>query len=433
MSERKVVIPYKPRPQLVSFHDRKQRWAAIVAHRRFGKTVGCVNDLVKAAAKVQKLKNQEPRFGYFMPTYSQAKDVAWGYLKYYAGAIPGTTFNESELRAVLPNQATVRLYGTENYDRLRGIGLHGAVLDEFGDMDPRAWTQVIRPALSDNKGWGVFIGTPKGQNHFYDLTEQAKNDDAWYYRVLKASQTGILDEQELADARRMMTAEQYASEYECSFFGAVVGAYYGQELADLDSQGGIGDFGWLPRLSVSTVWDTGNTTGIWFFQKEGSQVRIIDYYEGNNLTAAQYKKQLDSLPYTYGEHFVPADADDEKEITAMSWKATLEGLGVKNIHVLPRQTSVDNGINAAKLLIPRCRFNVPNVPDGQHTKAKDGVTGLRNYRRQWDDKRKTFRDQPLHDWASHPADAFRYLAIAVEFVGETSNWSKPLQYKQKWT
>lgn len=418
---KQITIPYRPRKLLLPFHQRTQRWAVIVAHRRFGKTVGIINEFVKAA--VSSTKN-DARYGFFAPFYSQAKDIAWSYLRHYAGYVPGAQFHESELRCDIPNGSRIRLYGTENYDRIRGLGFDGVALDEFGDMDPRAWTEAIRPALSDRKGWATFIGTPKGQNHFYDMWDQAQGDPSWFTLMLKASQTGIIDEQELADARRMLTAEQYASEYECSFFGSVVGSYYGEDLGALESNGGIGDFGWLPDLAVSTAWDTGNTTSVWFFQQQGSHVRIVDYLEGVNQRADWYKKKLDDKPYTYAGHYVPADADDEKEIVGISWKESLEKLGVRNITVLPRQTSVDNGIQSCRLLIPRCRFNISTT--------KDGVTGLRNYRREWDDKRKIFRDTPRHDWASHPADGFRYLGIAVNTAVSVSDWGRPLVYKTKW-
>jgi phage terminase large subunit len=149
IERRQVLIPYTPRPQFLPYHNRTERWAWIVAHRRFGKTVGCINELVKGALVCTK---PDPRFAYIAPLYTQAKDVAWGYLKHFTAGIPGVTAHESELRVDLPNGGRVRLYGAENYDRMRGIYLDGAILDEYGDMDPRVWPEVIRPALSDRQG-----------------------------------------------------------------------------------------------------------------------------------------------------------------------------------------------------------------------------------------------------------------------------------------
>lgn len=425
-----VNIPYAPRKAMIPFHERQQRWAVIVAHRRFGKTVGAINDLLRSAFNCT-LSN--PRFAYVAPTYSQAKDVAWEYLKYYTSVIPGVQVNESELRVDLPNGGRVRLYGSDNYDRIRGIYLDGVVLDEYGDQDPRAWAAVIRPALSDRKGWAAFIGTPKGDNHFKDLWELAcANPQEWFTLMLKASTTGLLDEQELASARSMMSAEQYATEYECSFEGSVVGAYYGERLRALEAEGAIGDFGWLPDHAVHTAWDTGGTTACWFFQCVGSHVRIIDYLEGVNKDAAYYTTELRARPYTYGTHIGPSDAADDKEIVAKSWKQSFEELGVFGWQILEKQRSIDAGINQVQLLLPRCQFNTAGPRN-----AKNGLTGLQNYRREWDDKRKNFRDNPRHDWSSHPADAARHLAIGLPLISGiggsgSTDWSKPIKYKTNW-
>ncbi len=207
-----VVIPYIERPQFTDYHNRSERWACIVAHRRAGKTVACVNDLVMGALTC-KLPN--PRYAYLAPFYTQAKDVAWGYLKEYALAFPGAVSNESELRVDFPTGGRVRLYGSENYDRMRGIPLDGVVLDEPADMDPRVFPEVIRPALSDRAGWATWIGTPKGHNHFHAISEKAKAEPDWFFLEMKASQTGILPQAELDDARKTMTPDQYEQEYEC--------------------------------------------------------------------------------------------------------------------------------------------------------------------------------------------------------------------------
>lgn len=424
---KEIRIGYKPRELLRQYHERKQRWAIIVAHRRFGKTVGVINQLIYDCMNCTK---PNPRYAYVAPTYGQAKDVAWEYLKQYGLKIDGAVASESELRIDFPNGGRVRLYGSDNYDRMRGIYLDGVVLDEYGDQDPRAWTEVIRPALSDRKGNATFIGTPKGDNHFRELWDFAVGSDEWFTLMLKASATGILDDEELASARRMMTAEQYNAEYECSFEGSVVGSYYGEYLAALGERKMIGNFGWLPEYSVHTAWDVGGTTAVWMFQIVGSTIRVIDYLEGVNKSADWYSTELLKRPYTYGTHIGPWDADLEKEIVGKSWKTSLEDLGIVGWEILEKQTSVDDGINQARLLIPRCQFNV--VGD---MNCKDGYTGLVNYRREWDEKRKKFRDVARHDWASHPADAFRYLSLGLPLIreamlgGASSDWSAPIKYR----
>src|SRR5687768_15604622 len=196
-----LLAPYEVRPHFVPFHRRKTRWSVIVAHRRAGKTVACINELIIGATKCR-LKN--PRFAYVAPRLNQAKDIAWTYLMEFTSHIPGRQIRNSELWISLPGGARIRLYGADNPDRLRGLYLDGVVLDEFGDMDPTIWSQVIRPALSDRRGWACFIGTPKGKNAFHRLWVDSEAGPDWTRLMLKASATGLLDAKELADARKAM-------------------------------------------------------------------------------------------------------------------------------------------------------------------------------------------------------------------------------------
>ena len=152
-----VDLGYEARPQFEAFHARLQRWAVIVAHRRAGKTVACILDLIDAALRCPKPR---PRYAYIAPQLKQAKTVAWDYVKHYGARLPGATINESELRLDLHNGGQVRLHGSDNPDALRGIYLDGAVLDEAADASPRLFTEVIRPALADREGGCVWIGTP---------------------------------------------------------------------------------------------------------------------------------------------------------------------------------------------------------------------------------------------------------------------------------
>ncbi len=396
---------YIARPQFEPFHMRlgKQRWAVIVAHRRAGKTVACVNDLLDAALRCQL---SEPRFAYIAPYYAQAKDIAWNYLKRFAGAIPGAIPHEQELRVDLPNGARVRLYGADNYERLRGIYLDGVVLDEFGDMDPRAWSEVIRPALSDRQGWAVFIGTPKGRNHFAEIWNQAQDKpDEWYSIILKASQTGIVNPTELADARSVMSEDQYNQEFECSFDAAVVGSYYGKLIEKAENEGRIGNVQWEPQIPVQTWWDLGidDSTAIWFVQVLGREIRIIDYYENSGVGLEHYAKVLKERDYVYGSHMLPHDVQVHELSTGKSRFAFLAGLGIRGTVV--RKHAVEDGINSVRSILPRCWFD--------RTKCARGIEALRQYRQDWDDKLKAFKGRPLHDWSSHAADSFRYGAFSI--------------------
>lgn len=384
-----------------------------VAHRRAGKTVARVNDLIKAAILCDR---PDPRFAYVAPYYAQAKDVAWGYVKQFTATIPGVQANESELRVDLPNGGRVRLYGADNYERMRGIYLDGVVLDEYGDMDPRAWSEVIRPALSDRKGWADFIGTPKGRNHFCELYETALKDPEWFTQMLRASATGIVDPAELQDARKSMTEDQYEQEYECSFQAAVVGAYYGREMSAAEKDKRICSVPWEPKLKVHTAWDLGigDSTAIWMAQLVGKEVHVIDYYESSGVGLDHYAKLLGTKPYVWGEHLLPHDAEAKELGTGKSRKETLESLGIRS-RIIPAQ-SVEDGINAARLMLPRVWFD--------EAKCQRGIEALRQYRRDYDEKLKNFKARPLHDWTSHAADAFRYLAMGLR-DDKPKSWKQP--------
>lgn len=405
-----VVIDYEPREQFQPLHNRSERFAAIVAHRRAGKTVACVHDLNRAATQKRKA-----RFAYVAPFYAQAKDVAWAYIKEAAAPIPGVTFNESELRVNYPNGTTLRLYGADNYDRMRGISLDGVVLDEYGDMDPRAWAEVIRPALADKKGWAVFIGTPKGQNAFYEICERAKDEDDWLYMRLKASETGLLDPDELQAARREMSGDQYAQEFECSFEAAIPGAYYAKLIAEAEEDGRIGKVPFDPAVRVWTAWDLGigDSTAIWFAQIVGREIRLIDYYEASGVGLDHYVAKLREgrrSRYTYAEHWLPHDADHKELSTGKSRLETMRSLGVE-ARVLP-VARIEDGINAVRMLLPRVWID--------KDRCAEGIKALKHYRSEWDEKRKVLRPRPLHDWSSHGADAMRYFAQAYR-----DTWGAP--------
>lgn len=403
----------------MGLHTRESRWAIAVAHRRAGKTVACVNELVKGAATSEK---PNPRFAYIAPQLNQAKDIAWTYLLEYTDCFgPDRKINASELWVELPNNgARIRIYGADNPDRLRGIYLDGAVLDEFGDMDPTVWTQVIRPALSDRKGWAVFIGTPKGKNTFHRLWTEADENEDWYRISLKASETGLLDQKELADAHKMMSDDEYAQEYECSFDAAVRGAYYGKEInaAELDER--ISGVPFDPRLPVHTAWDLGvaDSTVIWFIQTHGRETRVIDVLKGEGVGLDWYAKRLQERDYLWGNHYLPHDVEVRELGTGKSRKEVLQGLGI-SATVCPN-IPIEDGIQAVRMLLPTCWFD--------KVKCKEGLEALRMYRRDYDDKRQEFRQRPLHDWTSHYADALRYFAVGHS----EKTASMPIKRNTKW-
>ena len=410
-----VKIPYKPRPIQAEMHTHLKRWNVLVMHRRFGKTVWAVNELIKKALTCELPR---PRVAFVAPTFTQAKRIAWDYVKYYAGVIPGATFNETELRVDFPNGARLTLLSAENPDSLRGIYLDLCIFDEFGMQNPRVWGEVVRPALSDREGGAVFLGTPAGHNHFFDLLEQAKSEEAngsdqWYWKIVKASESQLVKEAELDAARVQMTPEQYEQEYECSFTAAIIGAYYGKLLADADDTGRITRVPYDPAYPVHTAWDLGinDSTAIWFAQVfRSGAVNVIDYYESSGVGLDHYAEILRQK----GNHLAPHDIEVRELGSGKSRLETAFSLGIR-FRVIPKMKVAD-GINAARMLLPKCHFD--------RDKCDTGVEMLRQYRQEWDDRKKTFRDHPRHDFTSHAADAFRYLAVGLE---NKQSFTKPPQ------
>lgn len=389
---RLIEIPYLPRDQFEPFHERKERFSKVVAHRRFGKTVGCINDLIRAAITNTR-KQPPPRYAYIAPTYTQAKDVAWNYLKYYSAPIPGLKASESELWVEYPNGARVRLYGADNYERLRGLYHDGVVIDEPAQMDPRAWPEVIRPTLADHGGWATFIGTPAGRDWFYKIDRNDKGEELpdWFRLTLKASDTGVIKPSELDSLRVGMSDEQYAQEFECSFEAAVIGAYYGKLMADAEREKRICGVPYEPTSEVWTAWDLGirDATAIWFCQTVGKEIRIIDYYEATGADLGHYVDQLRQRKYVYAGHIVPHDAQAKELGTGKSRLEVLESLGLNNITVAPMHR-VEDGINAVRVMLPKCWFDA--------TKCARGIDAMKLYRAEYDEKLQALKPRPVHDW-----------------------------------
>lgn len=398
-----VTIPYAPRPLQRVIHDSLKRFNVLVCHRRFGKTVLAINHTIKQALTCPL---PDPRYAYVAPTYKQAKLIAWDYVKKFAGVIPGVNFNEQELRCDLPNGAKIRLLGADNPDSLRGIYLDGVVPDEPALMPATLWPQVIRPLLEDRNGWALFIGTPKGHNQFYDLHEKAKIEPDWYTAVFKASETGIFTQEQLASLRRDMSQEEYEQEFECSFEAAIVGAYYGKEMAQAEREGRITDVPWDPSIPVDTWWDLGmdDSTVIWLVQRTPMQVRILDVIASSGVGLAWYKKQLQDRPYVYGRHVGPHDIEVRELGTGQSRKEVAAKLGI-TFEVAPN-LPVQDGIEASRRMIAKSWFNSGNPS------VRKAVEAMKQYRREWNEKNGVFKGNPLHDWTSDYADAFRMGAVS---------------------
>lgn len=371
-------------------------------------------DLVDHALRC---RSKSPRFAYVAPYYAQAKDVVWSYVKEFTAGLPGATANEAELRVDLPNGARVRLYGADNYDRMRGIYLDGVIMDEFGDQPPQAWREVIRPALADRQGWAVFIGTPKGKNAFYDLHRAAEQSDDWYSLVLRASETGIIPQPELDAMRADMSRNEYSRELECDFDAAVEGAYYADAIADARKDGRIGHVAADPLMALRAYCDLGGPGAkadaftMWICQFVGREVRVLDYYEAQGQPLSEHLAWMRSRNYKPGtvEVFLPHDGLTESGPRPGSFESAFEdaGYSATTLHGegSGRAGAKSVRIEATRRLFPSIWFNAATT--------QAGLDALVAYHEKRDEKRGVGLG-PDHDWASHGADAFGLMCVAYE-------------------
>jgi phage terminase large subunit len=396
-----VQYNYTPREAFVPLHARRNRWGAVIAHRRAGKSTALINELVIRGlhARDDGLRQQ---FAYMCPFQNQARSVAWQVLKDYTAGCPGYKISEMNLTVTLPHPkdlnkpgATIMLLGAENAERLRGIFLDGVVMDEFQDIPVYVWDTIIRPALADRQGFAVFSGTVKGRNNaLWELYEKAcLPDSGWFEMLVKASESGILPAEELEDLKRNMTDEAYAAEMECNPDAIVTGRIFLQHLQRKQ----ITKVPWQPDGGpVFTGWDLGmsDTTSIWVAQAVGKEVHLLDFYEQSGQGLDHYVNWLRTRDYAkyFGTHLMPHDTNVRELGTGVSRLQTLRSMGMRNVKVVPKLPKGEQ-IDAARMLLPRCWF------DG--VGCREGVKSLENYSYNYDPKRQCFSQTPLHDrWSN---------------------------------
>ena len=362
-----------------------------------------VNHLLRDAIKCD---HSMGRFAYVAPQYKQAKAVAWDYLKLFAGSIPKVRFNETELRCDLPNQSRIQLLGAEAPDSLRGLALDGVVLDEYADMPESLFAEILRPALSDRGGYGVFLGTPRGHNAFFELYEAAKQDKNWFTAIYKASETGILPQEELDAARSMMTSDQYAQEFEASWVANVPGSIFGPEMQKADDEGRITKVPIDAGAKVHSAWDLGinDATSIWLYQQIGHAIHVVDYVEQRNEGLPYYVRILSEKNLLWGHHFAPFDIEVREMGSGKSRREIAYELGL-DFRVLPK-LPLEDGIHNAQMTLSRCYFD--------HDRCKLGIEALRQYHRAYNDRTRAYAATPKRDWATHGADAFRYMCLSIK-------------------
>ncbi len=396
---------YEPRPPFIPFHNRRQRQACLVIHRQAGKTVSIVNDLIIGCLECVL---PAPRLAYVAPFRDQAKRVAWDYLKYYSQPFAAGRPNESELTVPMPRGGKISLFGADNADALRGLYHDGIALDEYGDFKPSVFGNVIQPTLAARNGWLVVAGTPKGRNEFWRVRDNARRDqDEWFFLELRASESGLLSNVYLEKTRKILTPEQFAQEYECDFAAALPGAYFGKEMVEAERKGRILRVEYDKAIPVFTAWDIGyrDDTAIWFYQVVRDEIHVIDYHASSGQSVEFYANLIKEKNFRYERHWLPHDA--RAKTLASGGKSIIEQLaehlGLANLAIVPN-LDIQDGIQAARIAIRHSWFD--------EQKCAEGLEALRQYQREYDEDKKAFRERPRHDWTSHPADAFRMLAVA---------------------
>ena len=415
MSNAVLTIPYRPRAHFKPFHASTKRWRYVVAHRRAGKSVSFVNELIKRA-----LMNTRdipvPRYAYVGPTFAQSKDLVWSYIKNYTKDLPGVDFSESELTCRLPNRAMITLYGGgQAYNRIRGLYLDGACLDEYPLINSEALNSVIRPALADYQGFGVVAGTPAGRDHFYELKVQAeRNPDLWDVFDIPCTQTDALDPDELDEMRRTMSPHQFERELMCSFEAPVENSYYGDLMVAAKLEGRITKVPYDPRARVITAFDLGmkDLTTIWFGQKIGQEIRFFDFYQNSGKSLDHYAEVLTAKKYNYGYHLFPHDIKVREMGTGRSRFEIVLSLDLPGDALIVPDHSVADGIAGVRSVIPIAWFD--------QERCELGIDALRSYHVQAAPTGATVRDAPAHTWASHACDAIRMFAMGLHL---TTAWA----------
>lgn len=376
-------------------------------------------------------------YWHMLPLANQARKAIWDAVNPRTGrrriddAFPleiREVTRDNEMFIRFKNGSTWQVVGSDNYNALVGSPPAGIVFSEYALADPNAWG-LLRPILAENGGWALFISTTRGKNHFHKLVEFAKKEPGWYGETLTVEQTKAIPMSVVEQEKRELIAERgeqeaeaiIAQEYFCDADASIPGSYYGALMSRAHKEGRVGQYPYLPGEQVGTAWDLGHgdSTVIWFFQQpKGGRVRIIDVIEGSGVGIDWYAQRIKSRPYVYGDHIWPHDGGhgNIRDLGEGTLVKTATGLGIRPLRVLERDTSVEQGINATRQMLPLCEFNTDPIPLDDETpeqakaRMERALNALKMYRREWDDKLQKYKDSPLHDWTSHTADALRYLA-----------------------
>ena len=412
---------YKVRWYQQAFHralvERTHDRLIAIWHRRAGK-----DDVLLDAMRTLALKDPGTYWHCF-PEQEQARKAIWNGVNGNTGkrrifeAFPQAIIKrmqDDDMFIELKNGATFQLIGSDRYDSTVGSGPKGIGYSEWALSNPAAWA-YHQPMIRETKGFAAFITTPRGRNHAKTMFDNATGPN-WFRELMSVEDTGALSAEDRAEALAEyvglygedMGYSLYNQEYLCDFNAAILGAFYAREMLAIRNEGRIdATLEALPDRPVHRAWDIGvrDDTSIWWFQVVGGQVFILDCYSTNGVGIDHYAEVCEQRAaengWISGTDFVPHDAKVKEWGTGRTRVETMQGFGLKP-QLVPMAGLLD-GINAVRRTLPLCVF---------HPRAEAGLAALEQYRREWDDDKKTFKANPLHDFTSHLADAFRYLAMA---------------------
>jgi len=421
MKEITIPVDWEPRNYQIpawSYFENGGKRGVCVWHRRAGKDLFALNVIAAAAARRSGL------YWHCFPTYNQGRKISWdgftkdgrAFLSHFPHEVV-TGKNNTDMRLTLGGLNSIyQVVGTEDPDRLVGTNPVGVVFSEYS-LEPsmrEAW-DIIRPILSENGGWALFIYTARGHNHGYTLYSMAKDNPEWFCDRLTADDTkGQAVSREAIEQDRLsgMPEEVIQAEYYCSFEAPIKGAYYADQMLEADEGGRLTKVGHEVALEVNTAWDLGmdDYTAIWFFQEFGQEIRLINYYQNTGKGLPHYAKYLDKFDYKYGKHFAPFDIEVRELGTGKSRLETARSLGVRFTKCGFHRK--EDGIESVRNLLPQCWFD-------EESCAK-GIDALKGYRKQRDERHSgpngepVWKKEEVRDWTTHGADAFRTLAWAFK-------------------
>ena len=437
----KLTLPYQwsPRPYQQPVWDYLSnggKRAVICWPRRHGK------DDIGLQHMACAMGERKGTYWYLLPEYAQARKAIWDAIdeetgrRRIDGILPPAlreVFRENEMIAGYGG-STMQVVGADNYNSLVGSPPVGVVFSEYARTDPSAWAYIM-PIIEKNRGWAVFNSTPFGDNHFKTFTEyaaaqQAKGKD-WFYQRLTADQCGVYGAEQLQAIQEQLCTTHgveygnalFLQEYYTSFDAAIPGSIWGDCLDTAQREGRIHPFAVDTRLPVYTGWDLGRTdaTAIWWYQILHQELLVFDYHESNLKDLAFYGELLEEKRQewgiTYARHWLPHDARPRTLVAgAGSILQQMTEAARRNpklgAFAIAKRLDKQEQIQAGRATLPRCRFH--------ETRTAQGLKALRHYHREWDAERKLFTDVPVHDWASHPADAFMTVSTTWKLAGAPS-------------